>query len=210
MKLAALLALVSGTVLASPSAADPGSVLGELSRVEGIDFQVTGVLTAGDYMGQDYQLFVPELGNLPAIIDGGRDLRKQIEDNCLSARGCDVSVTGRLEFELPIVTFSIGSASSISSRQAAASPQNDFAACWNVGVLSSKDLNESVTIAFEVKDGYPEAGTIRYVSGSKPETEITGLFESARRAVILCGAKGTSLPDGTAEVTFDAREMALR
>lgn len=210
MKLARCLGLISVTVLASPAEAESAAVLDELSRVAGIDFEVSGILTAGEYMGQDYRLSVPDLGDLPAIIDGGRDLRKQVEANCLSAKGCEVTVTGRLEFDLPVVAFSIGSASSIATRQAEGNPQNDFAACWNVGALSYGDLQANVTIAFEIIDGRPDARSIRYVRGSKPESEIQGLYESARRAVIICGAKGTSLPDGTAEVTFDANAMRLQ
>lgn len=210
MQLAGVLVLISVTVLALPASADSTAVLNELAQIEGIDFELSAVLTAGAYMGQDYRLSVPELGDLPAIIDGGRDLRKQVEENCLSANGCEVTVTGRLEFDLPVVTFSIGSASSIVSRQVAANPENDFAACWNVGALSYDDLQANVTIAFEVVDGMPDAGSIRYVRGSKPESEIQGLYESARRAVIRCGARGTSLPDGTAEVTFDPNAMRLR
>lgn len=212
MKRLAFLALVSITALSSPANAQGSAVLNELARIEGIDFEVSGILTAGDYMGQDYMLYVPELGNLPAIIDGGRDLRKQVDESCASQKGCEVTVTGRFEFALPVVTFSIGSASGVAHRQKVASQYEEILSCWNVGALSTEAMKISVTVAFEVKDGMPVAASVRMVSstgGSKGA--VRQAFEAARRAVLRCGARGfQSLPDGTTEITFDANTMEVR
>lgn len=210
MKFAAVFGLISMLVLTSPASADGKVIMNELARLEGVDFEVSGVLIAEDYMGQDYRLSVPDLGDFPTIIDGGRELRRLVEENCMFAEGCEVTVTGQLEFDLPMVVFSIGGAKTVAMRDALDTPTSALKACWNVALLSRDELKESVTIAFEVVAGRPDTDSIRYVRGSKSEREIRGLYETARRAVIRCGSVGSSFTDGTTEVTFDASSLEIR
>ena len=207
------LAVVCLSALAPPAGAAGSSVLDELAQLEAQDFELSGVLTAESYMGHDYKLSVPELGDMPAILDGGRDLRRQVEETCLSRAGCEVIVTGRFEFAFPVVAFSIDHASSAAHRQKDARTASEIAPCWNVGALSTEAMKTNVTIAFEIKGGRPVPDTIRYVTGSKPESDpvMRESFEAARRAVLRCGARGfSSLPDGTTEITFDAASVTVR
>lgn len=207
IKIATLAALVfSANVPAHADVANV-SLLTELERLETIDFEVTGVLKYSDYPANEYHLYVSELGSFPVIIEAGRDTRQMIEDNCQVERGCEVSVIGRLDLELPIVMFSIGDVTRISTHNSPADLRKELAACWNIGALSGKDLQNSLTIAFEVTDGTLDVGSIRYVSGSKPKPELLQFFESVRRAVMRCSLRGGFLPDGTSEVTFDPRQM---
>jgi hypothetical protein len=210
MKIVWVSFFIAMMILNSTAEAEGVAIRNELSRLEGFDFKVSGILMVDAFMGQDYRLSVNELGDFPAVIDGGRDLRRWVHDNCRSTSGCDVTVLGRLEFELPVLLFSIEGVIGIGERQGFGNSQHDFSACWNVGALSSEELQASVTIAFEIMDGLPDPNSIRYLRGSRPQNEIPGLYESARRAVIRCGARGTSIPDGTVELTFDPSGIVSR
>ena len=80
--------------------------------------------------------------------------------------------------------------------------------CWNVGSLSSEALRVTVVLYVSVaQTGVPDAGSIRMVDftgGS--EAAARQAFETARRAVIRCGARGFPLP---AEKFEQWREMEL-
>lgn len=92
----------------------------------------------------------------------------------------------------------------LANPQVTSGPISEFSPCWNVGAVDSVELGESVTIAFEISAGVPIPSSIRFVAGSKPQNELRQSYEAARRAVLRCGAKGTSLPDGMVEITFDS------
>jgi hypothetical protein len=92
------------------------------------------------------------------------------------------------------------------------------AACWNVGSLSTAALQTTVIISVNMnQNGTPVIETIRQVSASGgSDADARRVFDSARRAIIRCGAKGFSLPADkfsqwqTIEMTFDPRKMGLR
>lgn len=91
-------------------------------------------------------------------------------------------------------------------------------ACWNVGSLSTAALQTTVVISVNMNpNGTPVIETIRQVSASGgSDADARRVFDSARRAIILCGSKGYSLPAEkfsqwqTIEMTFDPRKMGLR
>jgi hypothetical protein len=68
--------------------------------------------------------------------------------------------------------------------------------CWNVGSLSSDALQTTVILAVSVAEtGIPDAGSIRMISSTGgTEAGARGAFETARRAIIRCGARGFPLP----------------
>lgn len=86
------------------------------------------------------------------------------------------------------------------------------AECWNVGALSSEALRTVVTVSFAInRDGTPRADTIRQVSANGGgEAATRQLFESVRRAIIRCGARGMDVFPGMYELTFDASSMRIR
>ena len=92
------------------------------------------------------------------------------------------------------------------------------AGCWNVGSLSTSALQTTVVISVSMnQNGTPVIETIRQVSASGgSDADARRVFDSARRAIILCGAKGYNLPADkfgqwqTIEMTFDPRKMGLR
>jgi hypothetical protein len=90
--------------------------------------------------------------------------------------------------------------------------------CWNVGSLSSEALRTTVVVAVSMsEDGRPIGETLRmlrYDGGSAEAARQA--FESARRAIIRCGANGFNLPrDKYAqwrdiEMTFNPENMRIR
>lgn len=68
--------------------------------------------------------------------------------------------------------------------------------CWNVGALSSEAQETTVTVFVAMnRDGKPDTGSIRMKSfegGSQAAAKR--VFDTARRAIIRCGAKGFGLP----------------
>ncbi|MBN2905145.1 MAG: energy transducer TonB [Rhodobacteraceae bacterium] len=90
--------------------------------------------------------------------------------------------------------------------------------CWNVGSLSSEALATTVIVGLEMQeDGRPVAGTIRLMSWSGgSEAAARQTFESARRAIIRCGAPGFPLPVEKyaqwrdIEMTFNPEKMRIR
>ncbi|MEM6303885.1 MAG: energy transducer TonB [Pseudomonadota bacterium] len=88
-------------------------------------------------------------------------------------------------------------------------------ACWNVGSMSSEALRTIVVVGLDMnRDGTPIGSTIRLLShsGGSAGAARQG-FETARRAILRCGARGFELPDEkysqwqSIEITFDPRKM---
>ncbi len=92
------------------------------------------------------------------------------------------------------------------------------AQCWNVGSLSSEAMQTTVVVGVRMnQNATPVNDSIRMISASGgSDAAARRVFDSARRAIILCGARGLSLPQEkfsqwqTIEMTFDPRKMALR
>ena len=90
--------------------------------------------------------------------------------------------------------------------------------CWNVGSLSSEALRTTVVVAVSMsEDGRPMNETLRMLSyDGGSEAAARQAFESARRAIIRCGANGFNLPrDKYAqwreiEMTFNPENMRIR
>ena len=70
------------------------------------------------------------------------------------------------------------------------------ASCWNVGALSSEAQETKVTVFVAMnRDGTPDTGSIRMMSASGgSDASARRVFETARRAIIRCGARGFPLP----------------
>ncbi len=89
--------------------------------------------------------------------------------------------------------------------------------CWNIGALSSEAIETTVVIGVQMnRDGTPVIDTIRMISASGgSDAAARRVFDSARRAIILCGSKGYSLPEEkfsqwqNIEMTFDPRKMGF-
>ncbi|MFD1193999.1 energy transducer TonB [Seohaeicola saemankumensis] len=90
--------------------------------------------------------------------------------------------------------------------------------CWNVGSLSSEALRTTVVVAVSMsEDGRPMNETLRMLSYDGGSADAARqAFESARRAIIRCGANGFNLPrDKYAqwrdiEMTFNPENMRIR
>ena len=90
--------------------------------------------------------------------------------------------------------------------------------CWNVGSLSSEALRVTVVVGVSMaRDGRPDVGSIRLLNGQGGSDQaIRQAFETARRAIIRCGASGYQLPSEKyaqwrdVEITFDPEKMRLR
>jgi hypothetical protein len=90
--------------------------------------------------------------------------------------------------------------------------------CWNVGSLSSEALRTSVTVGFTISpDRRPISESLRMIDSSGgDESAARQAFESARRAIIRCGANGLKVPVGKYDVwkdvalTFVPSTMRLR
>ena len=85
------------------------------------------------------------------------------------------------------------------------------AACWNIGALSSEAQSVSVTVEFSLDmSGIPDGDVslIRSTSADQAATDLA--FQTARRAILRCGATGLDAPAGTHRLTFDPASMARR
>jgi len=90
--------------------------------------------------------------------------------------------------------------------------------CWNVGSLSTEALMTSVVVGVDMaKDGRPQTDTIRLISWSGgSEGAARQTYESARRAILRCGASGFALPAEKygqwreIEMTFNPENMRIR
>ena len=89
--------------------------------------------------------------------------------------------------------------------------------CWNIGSLSTEALGTTVVIAVQMnQNGTPVAETIRLLSSTGgSNASAQRVFDTARRAIIRCGAKGYDLPAEkfgqwrNIEMTFDPRKMGF-
>jgi hypothetical protein len=90
--------------------------------------------------------------------------------------------------------------------------------CWNVGSLSSLALETTVVVAVSLsQDGKPVTSSIRQI-GSEGGTaaSVKQAFETARRAIIRCGARGFQLPGDKyeqwkdIEMTFNPERMRIK
>nr|WP_269751736.1 energy transducer TonB [Pseudophaeobacter flagellatus] len=90
--------------------------------------------------------------------------------------------------------------------------------CWNVGSLSSEALKTTVEVAVSLeRDGRPRAGTIRMVSSTGGSSGAAQqAYETARRAIIRCGAAGFQLPGDKYDhwrdivMTFNPEKMRIK
>lgn len=90
--------------------------------------------------------------------------------------------------------------------------------CWNVGSLSSAALETTVVVAVSLaQDGKPVGSSIRQIgSEGGTTTSVKQAFETARRAIIRCGAKGFQLPSDKyeqwkdIEMTFNPERMRIK
>ena len=90
--------------------------------------------------------------------------------------------------------------------------------CWNVGSLSSLALETTVVVALSLtQDGKPLVSSIRLVSSEGgTSASVKQAFETARRAIIRCGARGFDLPSDEydqwkdLEMTFDPKGMRIK
>ncbi len=90
--------------------------------------------------------------------------------------------------------------------------------CWNIGSLSTESLGTTVVISVSMnQNGTPQNDTIRMISASGGSDDAARrVFDSARRAIILCGSRGFNLPPEkfgqwqSIEMTFDPRKMGMR
>ncbi|MFT5785781.1 MAG: hypothetical protein ACI9KK_001131 [Ascidiaceihabitans sp.] len=90
--------------------------------------------------------------------------------------------------------------------------------CWNVGSLSSVALETTVVVAVSLsQDGKPVTSSIRQIgSEGGTATSVKQAFETARRAIIRCGARGFQLPGDKyeqwkdIEMTFNPERMRIK
>lgn len=90
--------------------------------------------------------------------------------------------------------------------------------CWNVGSLSSEALRTSVVVGVAMaENGTPRVETIRMISYSGGSgAAALQTYESARRAIIRCGAPGFDLPVEKyahwrdIEMTFNPEKMRIK
>lgn len=87
--------------------------------------------------------------------------------------------------------------------------------CWNVGSMSTDAMKVIVVVGVALgRDGKPDMTSIRLISSSGGTgSATTQAYETARRAVIRCGAKGFDLPAEKydhwrdVEITFNPEKM---
>jgi len=90
--------------------------------------------------------------------------------------------------------------------------------CWNVGSLSSDELLVSVTVGLSLgTDGRPDTSSIRMLDHSGgTDAAARKAYETARRAIIRCGANGYNLPIEKyeqwreIEMTFNPERMRIK
>lgn len=94
----------------------------------------------------------------------------------------------------------------------------DVRRCWNVGALSTAALQAKVVVRFELsREGKPDIGSIQ-MTGYEGGTQSVAkqAYETARRAIIRCGATGYKLPIEKYEqwkivnITFNPENMRLK
>ena len=88
--------------------------------------------------------------------------------------------------------------------------------CWNVGALSPDALKVTVKVLVTMNaDGTPGEVSMSGFRGGD-ETAARQAYEAARRAILICGAKGYPLPTEKygqwreIEMTFDPAKMRIR
>lgn len=94
----------------------------------------------------------------------------------------------------------------------------DVRRCWNVGALSTAALQAKVVVRFELsREGKPDVGSIQ-MTGHEGASQAVAkqAYETARRAIIRCGATGYKLPIEKYEqwkivnITFNPENMRLK
>ncbi|WP_386628120.1 energy transducer TonB [Sulfitobacter geojensis] len=92
-----------------------------------------------------------------------------------------------------------------------------IAKCWNIGSLSTEALGTTVVIGVKMNsDATPVNDSIRMISASGgSDASARRVYDSARRAIILCGSRGYELPADkysqwqNIEMTFDPSKMGF-
>lgn len=92
-----------------------------------------------------------------------------------------------------------------------------IAKCWNIGSLSTEALGTIVIIGVKMnRDATPVNDSIRMISASGgSDSSARRVYDSARRAIILCGSRGYDLPADkfsqwqNIEMTFDPSKMGF-
>lgn len=90
--------------------------------------------------------------------------------------------------------------------------------CWNVGSLSSDALRSTVVVGFSMQEnGKPVNTSIHMIRSTGGDSNAaTQAYESARRAIIRCGARGYDLPVEKyeqwreIEMTFNPEKMRIK
>lgn len=90
--------------------------------------------------------------------------------------------------------------------------------CWNTGSMSTEAQRTAVTVGVSMNnDGTPIAGTIKLLSPSGVSSAAAQqAFQTARRAIIICGKRGYQLPVEKydqwreIEITFDPEQMRFK
>ena len=128
-----------------------------------------------------------------------------------------LTATALTEKFLPVlVNFSV--ANERAAKKSTSFPILDIAQCWNVGSLSTEALTTTIVVGMQMtEEAIPIVSSIRMLSFSGgSDRAAQQAFQSARRAIIRCGASGYDLPedwiDSHKEVilTFDAERMRIR
>lgn len=91
-------------------------------------------------------------------------------------------------------------------------------ACWNTNALSSAALATTVVVAVSLtQNGKPVLSSIRQVGSEGGDaSSVEKAFGAARRAIIICGARGFQLPSDKyeqwkdIEMTFNPERMRIK
>jgi hypothetical protein len=90
--------------------------------------------------------------------------------------------------------------------------------CWNVGSLSTEAMRVTVTVGVSMdRKGKPVQGSIRMLDSQGGSSAAANqAYETARRAIIRCGARGYDLPVEKyaqwqeIEMTFNPERMRIK
>jgi len=90
--------------------------------------------------------------------------------------------------------------------------------CWNVGALSTDAMSVTVTVAFSMdRSARPDPGSMRMAGATGGSAAAAGqAYETARRAILRCGADGFNLPPDKydhwrdVEMVFNPESMRIR
>lgn len=90
--------------------------------------------------------------------------------------------------------------------------------CWNVGSLSTDALRVTVTVGVKMqRNGKPDNGSIRMLAAEGGnQSAAKQAYETARRAIIRCGARGFNLPEekysqwAEIEMVFNPERMRIK